>query len=229
MERVLVTGASRGIGQAIAARLAGPGREIVLHGRDRDALAATLRLVREREGQGRIVVGDLAQVEGVSALVDAIEGPLNVLVNNAGGAVVKPLEQITLDEWQRGLAVTVTAPFLLIQRLLPRMPAGAGVVNILSIAARRGFAGWSAYCASKFALEGLTQAVREETRSRGVRIINVYPAATRTAFWDKVAGMWPRDRMIAPAEVADAVAFALERPRGVVVETLEVGDISGAI
>lgn len=229
MERVLVTGASRGIGRAIAARLAGPHREIVLHGSDRQALAMTSRIVAEREGHSRVVVGDLARPEDVLALVDAIDGPLHVLVNNAGDPVIKPLEEIGLDEWQRSLAVGVTAPFLLIQRLLPRMPAGASIVSILSIAARRGFAGWSAYCTAKFALEGLTESVREETRPRGVRIINVYPAATDTALWDSMAGVWPRERMIEPTEVADAVAYALDRPPGVLVEALEIGHVTGAI
>ena len=122
---LLVTGASRGIGRAIAVRLAGPGREIMMHGRDRSALAETSRMVAAREGVPRVVVGDLAQTVDVLALVDAVGGPLDVLVNNAGASVVKPLSELTLDEWQRGLAVGVTAPFLLTQRLLPRMPAGS--------------------------------------------------------------------------------------------------------
>ena len=229
MERLLVTGASRGIGRAIAGRLAGAGRELILHGRDPDALAATGRMVEERGGRVSVVVGDLARAGDVMALADAIRAPLHVVVNNAGSAVVKPLEAITLEEWQASFAVTVTAPFLIAQRLLPLMPSGASIVNVLSVAARRAFPGWSAYCASKFALEGFTLSLREELRSRGVRVINVYPAATRTALWDGIAGEWPRERMLPPEEVAEAVAYALARPAGVQVEAIEVGDLSGAI
>jgi NAD(P)-dependent dehydrogenase (short-subunit alcohol dehydrogenase family) len=229
MERILVTGASRGIGRAIAVRLAAPTRELLLHGRDGAALAETARLVAARGAASRLVTGDLARADDVEALAAAVDGALHVLVNNAGEAIVKPVEAIALEEWQRSLAVGVTAPFLLIQRLLSQMPDGASIVNVLSIAARRGFGGWSAYCAAKFALEGLSQCVREEARDRGVRIVNVYPAATDTALWNTVSGRWPRERMIAPDEVAEAVAYALARPRGTVVERLEIGEIRGAI
>jgi NAD(P)-dependent dehydrogenase (short-subunit alcohol dehydrogenase family) len=229
MERILITGASRGIGRAIAERLAGAGRELILHGRNPDTLAEAGRAVEQRGGRVSLVVGDLARAEDVVALAAAIAAPLHVVVNNAGSAVVKPLEAITLDEWQRSFAVAVTAPFLLAQRLLPLMPSGASIVNVLSVAARRAFPGWSAYCASKFALEGFTLSLREEVRSRGVRVINVYPAATRTALWDDIAGEWPRERMMPPGEVAEAIAFALARPSGVLVESIEVGDVSGAL
>lgn len=229
MERILITGASRGIGRAMAVRLAAPGRELILHGRDATALAETAGLVAGRDAGSRVVTGDLARTDDVEALAAAVSGALDVLVNNAGEAVVKPIEAVALEEWQRSLAAGVTAPFLLIQRLLAQMPGGASIVNILSIAARRGFSGWSAYCASKFALEGLSQCVREEARDRGVRVINVYPAATDTALWKAVSGRWPRERMIAPEEVAEAVAYALARPHGTVVDTIEIGQITGAI
>ncbi len=230
MERIVITGASRGIGRAIAERLAAPDRELILHGRDGASLAEVRAAAEARGARASVAQGDLATAAGVDSLVAASgDAPLFALVNNAGGAVVKPAEQITLGEWQRSLSVGVTAPFLLVQRLLPFLGQGSGVVNVLSIAARRGFAGWSAYCAAKFALEGLSQCLREELRPRGVRVINVYPAATATRLWDGIPGEWPRERMIQPAEVAEVVAYALSRPPGVLVEGIEVGDISGAL
>ena len=229
MERLLVTGASRGIGQAIAMRLAAAGRDLVLHGRDRQALAATAQAVEERGARASVVEGDLANPGDVLAVAASVAAPLHVLVNNAGSAVVKPVGAITLEEWRRSLDVTVTAPFLLAQRLLPLMPPGGSIVNVMSVAARRAFSGWSAYCAAKFALEGFTRCLREELRPRGLRVINVYPSATRTALWDAVAGDWPKERMLPASEVADAVAFALARPASVEIETIEVGDLSGTI
>jgi NAD(P)-dependent dehydrogenase (short-subunit alcohol dehydrogenase family) len=155
--------------------------------------------------------------------------PLSLVVNNAGLAVVRPVEAIASGEWAESLAVNVTAPFLLVQGLLPRLRRGSSVVNVLSVAARRGFPGWTAYCAAKFGLEGLSQALREELRPRGIRVINVYPSATDTDLWRQVEGTWDRSRMLAPAQVADAIAFALERPPEVSVDTIEIGHASGVL
>jgi 3-oxoacyl-[acyl-carrier protein] reductase len=230
MERVLITGASRGIGRAIAERLATPGREILLHGRDVSALEEVRGEVVRRGAAAAVHVADLAVADEVRKLAASIgAGPLHGLVNNAGGAVVKPLAELELAEWEASLTVTVTAPFLLVQALLPRLGAGSTIVNVLSVAARRGFSGWSAYCAAKAALDGFSRSLREELRPRGVRVVGVYPTATDTALWKKVPGSWDRRRMIAPAEVAEAVAYALSRPAGVLVETVDVGDISGTL
>lgn len=230
MERVLITGASRGIGRALAVRLAKPGRELLLHGRDARSLQESARLVEEHGAIASTLTADLRAAGQVEALAAAVGGePLAALVHNAGAATVKPTAELTLEEWQTSLAVNVTAPFLLSRRLAPRMGAGATIVHVLSVAARRGFPGWAAYCASKFALEGLSQCLREELREAGVRVVNVYPSATSTELWDGVAGSWPRERMLAPEQVAEAVAFALERPGEVLVQEIFIGHRAGAL
>jgi 3-oxoacyl-[acyl-carrier protein] reductase len=230
MERIVVTGASRGIGRAIALRLAAPGRELVLAGRNTGTLVDAATAVRAQGATARVVTGNLATLSGVRALAAvAGDAPVRAVVNCAGVAVVKSVEEISPEEWERALFLNVTAPFVLVRSLLSRLEPGSSVVTILSVAARRGFPGWSAYCAAKFAQEGFTQSLREELRPRGVRVINVYPSATDTAMWDGIAGTWPRERMIPPGQVADAVAFALERPDGVVVDAIDLGHVSGAI
>ncbi len=230
MERILITGASRGIGRAVALRLAKAGRELLLHGRDRPSLEESARLVGERKAQARLFVADLAQPAEVEALAAAAGGePLAALVHNAGLALVKPALELTLEEWQRSLAVNVTAPFLLSRLLAPRLPSGATIVHVLSVAARQGFPGWAAYCTAKFALEGFSQCLRQELRPVGVRVVNVYPSATSTELWDGVAGSWPRERMLAPEEVAEAVAFAVERPAEVLVGELVLGHLTGTL
>jgi NAD(P)-dependent dehydrogenase (short-subunit alcohol dehydrogenase family) len=155
--------------------------------------------------------------------------PLDLLVNNAGIAVVKPFGEVTMVEWEQTLGVNISAPFMLMQRFAPQMPPGSSIVNILSVAAKTGFAGWSAYCMSKFALEGLSQSVREELREHKIRVINIYPAATATDIWNKVEGDWPRGKMIPADEVAGAVAYALSRPPDVLLENITLGNLSGAI
>ena len=143
--------------------------------------------------------------------------------------MVKPFEEITLVEWDTLFAVNVTAPFLLTQRLASKMQTGSSIVNILSIAAKNGFPGWSGYCMTKFALEGFSQCVREELRPRGIRVLNIYPAATNTEIWNAVQGEWPREKMLLPEEIGDAVVYALSRPAGVAVENIDLLNLTGRL
>jgi len=228
MKRYLITGASRGIGRAIAVRLASPQTTLLLHGRDKEALTETSRLAEARRARTQILIGDLSITEQVAELIDrAGAEPLDLLVNNAGIAIAKPLESITLEDWERSISVNLTAPFRLIQGLVPHLNEYASIVNILSTASRTAFPGWSTYCMTKFGLDGFSQALREELRTQGIRVINLYPAATDTDIWEDVAGDWPRDKMMAPSEVAEALAFALERPPSVLVEEIRLGPQGG--
>jgi 3-oxoacyl-[acyl-carrier protein] reductase len=228
MKRILITGASRGIGRAIAEKLAAPDTTLLLHGRDTAALAQTRTLVESRCARVITLIHDLAIEGGVSSLIsEAGQEPLDLLINNAGIAVVKPFCEITSVEWEQTLGVNVTAPFLLTQHFAPRMPPGSSIVNILSVAAKTGFPGWSAYCMSKFALEGFSQSVREELRDHKIRMINVYPAATNTEIWNRVQGEWPREKMMPPTEIASAVAYALSRPSDVALENISLASVTG--
>jgi len=230
MKRYLITGASRGIGRAIAEKLAAADVELFLHGRDTVALAETCKAVKSHCARIVSLIHDLATPEGVCSLISQVgDDSLDLLVNNAGIAIVKPFCEITSTEWEQTLGVNVTAPFLLMQHFAPRMPPGASIVNILSIAAKTGFANWSAYCMSKFAMEGFSQAVREELREHKIRVINIYPAATDTEIWNNVEGDWPRHKMISPEEVASAVVFALSQPPDVLVENITLGNLSGSL
>jgi len=230
MKRYLITGASRGIGRAIAEKLAGDDAVLLLHGRDTVALAQTRKVVEPRCAEVILLIHDLAKPSGVSDLIAEVgKGPIDLLVNNAGVAVVKPFTEITTIEWEQTVGVNITAPFMLTQHFAPRMPPGSSVVNILSIAAKSGFPNWSAYCMSKFGLEGFSQSVREELRDRKIRVINVYPAATDTNIWDQIEGEWPRGKMISPEEIASAVVYALSRPADVTLENITLSRLAGNI
>ncbi|HJT80174.1 MAG TPA: SDR family oxidoreductase [Chthoniobacterales bacterium] len=230
MSRFLITGASRGIGRAITEKLAAPDVELLLHGRDNVALAEVCKAVERRSAKVVKLSYDLATKSGVSRLIDAVGSDrLDLLVNNAGVAVVKPYTEITEIEWEQTIGVNVTAPFMLIQHFAPRMSPGSSIVNTLSVAAKTGFAGWSAYCASKFALEGLSQSIREELRDHKIRMINIYPAATDTEIWNKVKGDWPREKMMSASDIAAAVAFAISQPNEVLVENITLGSLSGKL
>jgi short-subunit dehydrogenase len=230
MKRYLITGASRGIGRAIAEKLAAPEVTLLLHGRDTIALAKTRKSVESHCAGVVPLIHDLAVESGVSNLINKVgPKPIDLLVNNAGIAIVKPFAEITRVEWEQTVGVNITAPFLLTQHFAPRMRPGSSVVNILSIAAKTGFANWSAYCMSKFALEGFFQSVRAELRDRKIRVINVYPAATDTEIWNNVQGDWPREKMISADEVASAVAYALSRPADVALENIVLTSVTGSL
>src|SRR5436305_7659875 len=221
MKKILIAGASRGIGRAIAQKLAAPDTTLLLHGRDTVALAETCKLIQSNCAQVVKLIHDLATEKGVANLISQVGSqPLDALINNAGIAVVKPFREITLEEWKQTIGVNVTAPFLLMQSFAGQMPPGSSIVNILSVAAKAAFPNWSAYCASKFALEGLSQSIRQELRDHCIRMINIYPAATNTEIWNAVGGDWPRERMMSAEEVANTVAYALSRPADVAVENI---------
>ena len=230
MKRVLITGASRGIGRAIAEKLAAAETALLLHGRDAAALEEVRQSVEASGARAEIIVRDLSNTDAAQGMAAEIaREPLDVLINNAGIAVVKPLADISLGEWQQTLAINVTAPFVLTQKLAPAMRSGGAIVNILSIAAKTGFPGWSSYCMSKFALEGFSQSVREELRSRGIRVINIYPAATATEIWNSVEGEWPREKMMSPNDIANAVTYALAQPAAISVENITVANTAGTL
>ena len=228
MKRILITGASRGIGRAIAQKLAAPDVTLFLHGRDTVALAETCKSVQSNCANVVKLIHDLATAAGIGDLISQVSAePLNALINNAGIAIVKPFREITQEEWNQTITVNVTAPFLLMQSFAGQMPPGSSIVNILSVAAKTAFPNWSAYCMSKFAMEGLSQSIRQELREHCIRVINIYPAATNTEIWDTVAGDWPREKMMSAEDVADTVAYALSRPSAVAVENITLSNAAG--
>jgi 3-oxoacyl-[acyl-carrier protein] reductase len=230
VKRYLITGASRGIGRAIALKLVAPDVTLLLHGRDTVALAETCRAVEKNGAKTAKLIHDLANFRGIDDLVAEVgHKPIDLLVNNAGIAVVKPFAEVTREEWEQTIGVNVTAPFFLIQHYAPRMRPDSSIVNILSIAAKTAYPNWSIYCGSKFALEGLSSGIREELRSRKVRMLNVYPAATDTEIWNAVSGDWPREQMMSASDVADAVAYAISRPTAVTIENITLSNTAGTL
>ena len=230
MQNILVTGSSKGIGRAIAIALASDKTHLFIHGRDKKAMDETEKLVKDKGSSCSQIVADISTASGCEKIVKAVaEKSLSVLVHNAAIATVAPVEELTLDDWNRTIAVNITAPFILTQKFLPQMKKGSSIVNILSTAAKNAFSGWSSYCMSKFALRGFSETLREELRPHGIRVIAVYPGATDTSIWDSVPGDWPREKMMKAEEVAKAVAFAVSCPPDVLIEDITLGGLSGSL
>ena len=184
---VLVTGATSGLGRAVALRFASENVPVACVGRREVDLSQTVREVERRGARAVALRADLADTASLAGVVDravAELGQIGVLVNAAATDAPGPAEDLGLDEWNRVLAVNLTAPFALARALLPHLRAAGGglVVNISSVAGLRGWANASAYCATKFALTGLTQSLAAEGRADGIRVCVLYPGAMATSW-----------------------------------------------
>ncbi|WP_433074860.1 SDR family NAD(P)-dependent oxidoreductase [Dactylosporangium sp. CA-052675] len=190
----LVTGASSGIGEATALRLAGAGARLVLHGRDRDRLSQ----LAERTG-GFAVVGDLAEpgaAERLAAEADRLGGGVDILVNNAGVGWAGPFGEMAPDDIARLVAVNLVAPMRLTRALLPGMRdrADGHVMFVTSIAGRTGVAGEAVYSASKAGLDAFAESLRLETRGTGVGIGVFVPGVVQTEFFQRRGRPYERRR-----------------------------------
>jgi NAD(P)-dependent dehydrogenase (short-subunit alcohol dehydrogenase family) len=212
----LVTGATSGIGRAVAHALAAAGHHVLVHGRDADRGADTVAAIRTAGGSAAFVAADLADPSSVRALATAA-ADVDVLVTNAG---MFPADGLTPDVTDHDLdavfAVNVAAPHRLVAAIAPRMAArgGGAVVTVSSTAAVHGMPGIGLYGASKAALAQLTRAWAVEFGPAGVRVNGVSPGPTRTEGMarfgpalDAMAAQAPAGRPAAPEEIAAAVAF----------------------
>lgn len=214
----VVTGASRGIGYAIARRLAERWDVVALarSAADLDRLRQEIERAGGRCRPLPIDITDPAAVERALADVEA-----DVLVNNAGVGIIKPLLDTSLDEWHTMVGVNFNALFYVTRVLLPGMVArGSGhVVTIGSLSTRTPFAGGSCYAATKHAAIGFMEALMVEVRDRGVRASIVMPGSVNTAFSRREGD---RSWMLTPEEVADAVMYTLDQPAHALVSRVEL-------
>lgn len=217
---ILVTGASRGIGLAIAQALGREGARLLLVGRDRKALRAAAKQV---PGHPLPLVADVtlaADVKGLFRTLRQRHSRLDVLVNNAGVFTYKPFVRTTLKDWHANLETNLTALFLTTRAALPllqRSPA-AHIVNILSVSSRSAFRNCSAYCAAKFGALGLTRVLREEFRPLGIRVTAILPGSTDTRMMKAFDFPVDRAKLIQPEDLAGAVLAALLQPPRTTVE-----------
>lgn len=204
----LVTGASRGIGAAIARALAGIGLDLVLTSTRAGGTRTVANACRQLGVEVLEVAHDAASRTDADRLVKAAQkkfGKVDILVNNAGIVIRKPVAKMSDEDFDRQLAVNLSGPYYLTRRILPGMlKRGLGrIVNISSISATIGSANASGYCASKWGLDGFTKSLAEETRGSGVLVVSVLPGSVDT---DMLKGS-PFAPMMAPYEVADVVRY----------------------
>ncbi|MDQ4127767.1 MAG: SDR family NAD(P)-dependent oxidoreductase [Actinomycetota bacterium] len=191
---VLVTGASQGLGSALALAYAKEGASLVLNSRSEEGV---IPVAEEAEGLGveaLALAADVSEGADVRRMVDAaVErfGKIDVLVNNAGllGPRVR-IEDYPEDEWRRVIDANLTGPYLVAKAVIPHMPEGGSIVNVVSGVSVEGRAEWGAYSVSKFGVEGLTQILAAELEGRGIRVNAVDPGGMRT---DMRAAAYPEE------------------------------------
>lgn len=234
----LVTGASRGLGRATAARLAEAGARVIVHySASRDAADALVAEIRARGGQADAIGGDLAAADGAHRLAQAVRDlgiqRLDILVANAGIADLASIEDQTVEAFDRHFAVNVRAPYFLVQQLLPQLGEGSSVIFLSSTVARIAIDNSSTYSATKGAIEVLTRNFAAELGPRGIRVNAIAPGAIDTELAATFLGNeqgreWIKasqalKRIGQPDDIADAVLFlASDQSRWVDGRSIEV-------
>lgn len=218
----LVTGASRGIGRAIALRLA-EAHDLILVARDAARLADVAAACEVAGAKVQTLVLDVRDGAATAAALAGLH--VDVLVNNAGVAVLKPFLELTVDEWNRQLDVNVNALYHVTRALLPGMvQRGTGHVCIIgSTAGRNTFAGGTCYVGTKHFVMGFAESLMFEVRDAGVGVSVITPGSVATELFPEGTNTaW----MLEPDNVADAVAFAVTTPPHMLVHRLEVRPLS---
>jgi 3-oxoacyl-[acyl-carrier protein] reductase len=213
----LVTGASRGIGFAIARRLGRMGARVAICGRDQAKLDSSASSLRADGIETLAVPADIARAEQISNLVQRTQqdlGPIDILVNNAGTGVFGPFHEFSEADWNRVLDTNLKSVFLMSREVAPEMirRQTGHIINISSLAGKNTFANGAIYCASKWGLMGLSGSMAEDLRAYGIRVSAICPGSVATEFPGQ-GGKNP-SKILEPDDVAHAVAALVTQAAG---------------
>jgi NAD(P)-dependent dehydrogenase (short-subunit alcohol dehydrogenase family) len=229
----VITGGSRGIGLAIAEAFAEAKYKVTILAREATRLQAAVDKLKSRglSVESQVCdVTDETSVESVFARISAKNNQIHVLVNNAGIAhALASAEKLSLETWKKVIDTNLTGTFLVTRAALSLMQSGGTIVNNLSVAAIQPFAGMSAYNASKYGAYGFTQALREDLRKSGIRVLALLPGATDTDIWSQFWPDAPREKMVSPGTVAEAVVHAVSAPANISIDEIHLGPASGVL
>lgn len=222
-KKVLIVGATGGIGSQTAKLLAGSGAELYLSGRKADeltALANSLNVPAER-----IFITDLTDEASVNAMAEQINvqsGAPDILINASGIGIIKPVEQLSLSEFIATINANLIGSFILVKAFLPGMKAAKKglIINIPGVLGKVPMAGAAAYSASKYGLVGMMQSIREELKRTDIRITNLFLGGVDSPFWDTIDMRVQKDKMIRAEEAARAIWFLCQQPSSGVVSEM---------
>src|SRR6476646_4822894 len=224
----LVTGATEGIGRATALALGRAGYRVGICSRSSDKVAATLAELRAQGVSAAGVAADVADPAQVRHLVDQVRaelGEIDVLLNNAGVLIARPLDELTLEDWDATMATNLRSLYLTTHLILPGMRTRrhGTIVNVASLAGRNGFVGGSAYSASKHAVLGVSRSLMLEVRKDNVRVIAICPGSVATGMLRDQAMLKPdHERILRPEDVAASILHVLTLPTSALVSELDI-------
>lgn len=226
----IITGASRGIGESIALALAKEGVDLALFARTDEDLSKVADEVRHTGRNCLTITGDVSQAGDVAnAIEQTLEhfGKIDILINNAGIGLFKPVKDTTLDEWQRVLDVNLTGTFLFSKAVLPAMiERGQGqIVNISSDIGKRTIPKAAAYCASKYGVQAFTEVLSKEVRKLGIKVGSILPGMTDTYFNNTERGIPEKESWLKGEDIGAAVVYMCSAPRHALVDEVLVHPI----
>lgn len=223
----LVTGASRGIGLAIAMELARKGVSLFLVGRDKKLLDQTALICRSKGVEVESMISDITLKESPEQIINACKkqfGRLDFLINNAGMASRFAVEETSWEAWEEIMAVNARSPYFLSIAALPllRESETAKVINISSVVGQKGYECQSAYAASKHALNGWTKSFAREVQKDGIRVHLIAPGGVGTEMVKEMRPDINMAELISPTEVAEGVVFLLSLSGNAVIDELNI-------
>lgn len=218
----VVTGGGRGIGRAVAERLAALGAKTLVAGRTEAALDRTVKDIRAAGGVASGVVADVGREEDVARLF-ASAGDVDILINNAGVGRFGPLVDTTLDDWEAVMAVNLRGAFLCSREAMRSMRGRGGrIINIASVVGVKGYANQAAYSASKHGLMGLSKVMAEEGRKDDIITQVIAPGGVDTDMAGEARPDLDRSGMIRVGDIADAVEFLLRQTGNAITDLLPI-------
>lgn len=221
--RVLVAGATGGIGSATVKLLTGSGAVVFISGRNAEKLktiAGANNIPAERVFEAEL--SDEAKVQSMATAIHSQVPQLDILINAAGIVIIKPLENLTTNDFFNTINSNLVGTFLLMKTFLPKMKeAKKGlIINIPGVLGKVPMAGAAAYCASKYGLVGMMQSIREEIKRTDIRITNIFMGGVNSSFWDTIDLRVQREKMIQADEAAKAIWFLCQQPASGVISEM---------
>lgn len=223
----IVTGASKGIGKAIATALTDVGVKVVLAARTQNTVEQAAADLRKSGADATAIPTDVTDADAVQNLIQRTlktYQSIDILINNAGNGIFGPVADFDPNDWDSVINSNLKGVYLCAKYALPHLLAQGGgqIINVLSIAAKVAFPASSAYCAAKAGALALTKVLAAEVREQNIRVTAVLPGSVETPFWEDIQQHPDFDKMLKPEHVAQTVLSVCQQPVGMVTEEIVV-------